>query len=171
MSKNQTEFNNRQKATTAKVYLKECPICFDLVKMAKNQKYCSVKCKGKVQYVSGKKSTENQYEKISGNWKKYCQRLLYFGGRKRDQLTWQIIFDKIKEQDFKCALTGVELTCQLEKGVSCKTNASIDRIEAGGSYTVANIQIVCRAVNSWRSNLSVDEFIDWCKKVSIYNEK
>jgi hypothetical protein len=169
MSKNLTEFNNRSLATKAKNYLKVCLICKEQFFMAKNQKYCSPQCKGKVQYVNGSSSTENQYQKINGNWKKYSQRLLYFGGRRRDKLTWQIIFDKIKEQNYKCALSGVDLTCYLEKGKKIHTNASVDRIVAGGPYTKDNIQIVCSSLNKWRADQSIDDFVDWCKKVVDYH--
>ena len=66
----------------------------------------------------------------------------------------------------KCALTGVELTCKLEKGVKCKTNASIDRIDPKGPYIKSNVHLVCAAVNKFRIDLPLDEFIDWCRKVA-----
>jgi hypothetical protein len=72
----------------------------------------------------------------------------------------------LEEQGYKCALTGVELTCILEKGTVCKTNASIDRIDPKGPYTKDNVQLVCAAINKLRVDMSVDDFINWCKKVS-----
>lgn len=72
---------------------------------------------------------------------------------------------QLKKQDYRCALSGVQLTCELRVGKRFLTNASVDRIEAGGPYTPDNIQLVCRALNSWRSDLTVDEFVDWCRKV------
>lgn len=48
---------------------------------------------------------------------------------------------------------------------------SLNRIEAGGSYTKDNIQLVCRAVNSWRSNMPLKDFIDVCKAVASYQER
>jgi len=65
-------------------------------------------------------------------------------------------------------LTGVELTCNLNKGMICETNASIDRILAGGNYEKNNVQLVCAAVNRLRTNMSVEEFIEWCRKVVTY---
>lgn len=166
MSKNQTK---RSRASTKKLYKRPCRNCGLITVMSKSQHFCTPECKGRYKYTSKKVTTESQYEKINGNWKKYCQRLLYFGGRRRDKLTWQIIFDKIKEQNYKCALSGVDLTCYLEKGKKINTNASIDRIVAGGDYTKDNIQIVCRALNYWRADQTISEFIDWCKKVVDYN--
>ena len=37
---------------------------------------------------------------------------------------------------------------------------------AGGEYNIENVQLVCRAVNSFRHNLTVADFIKWCKKVA-----
>jgi hypothetical protein len=76
---------------------------------------------------------------------------------------------KLQEQDFKCALSGVQLTCDLSKGVVSQTNASVDRIVAGGPYTEDNIQMVCRALNQWRADTSVVDFVAWCRKVVEYN--
>lgn len=72
------------------------------------------------------------------------------------------------QQGGKCALSGVELTCILQKGVVSKTNASIDRIDPKGEYVLGNIQLVCSVINKFRIDTPVDEFVDWCKKVSDY---
>jgi len=96
---------------------------------------------------------------------------MYYGGRKRDKLTKELILKKLEEQNYKCALSGVQLTCKLERGVKCPTNASVDRVEAGGPYTEDNIQVVCRALNSWRADLSVEEFVDWCRLVVQHSDK
>ena len=134
-------------------------------------KFCSEKCKGKWQYISGRLSTENQYAEISGNWQRYVGRLLYYGGRKRDKLTTKILLDQLEKQNFMCALSGVPLTCILKKGVHTPTNASVDRIVAGGAYTADNIQIVCRALNHWRADTSVPDFVEWCRKVVQHHER
>jgi hypothetical protein len=131
-------------------------------------KFCSPECKGKWKYTSGKITTESQYRDISGNWDRYVSRLLYYGGRKRDQLTKEILLRKLQEQNYRCALTGYPLTCKLEKGTRCMTNASVDRVEAGGPYTEDNIRIVCRAVNQWRSDLPTEEFVAWCQAIVDY---
>lgn len=149
-----------------------CVICGKEVKRrTRTQRFCSTACRGKWKYYSGEVSTDSQYERISGNWVRYTSRLLYFNGRKRDQLTREILMGQLKKQDFKCALSGVPLTCKLEKGVSCPTNASIDRIVAGGPYTADNIQIVCRAVNMFRGATSVTDFVEWCRLVVKFNDE
>lgn len=133
-------------------------------------KFCSAQCKGKWPYITGQSSTENQYAEISGNWDRYLARLLYYNGRKRDKLTKEILLSQLQKQNYRCALTGVPLTCQLEKGTVVRTNASVDRIIAGGPYEANNIQLVCRAINFWRCNTPLSEFVDWCRKVVSYHD-
>ncbi len=149
---------------------KACSKCGKLFKPKSGAHlYCSEECG----FESAKRSltTEKQYEVISGNWSRYLSRLLYSAGRKRDQLTRQILLEKLEEQEYRCAISGVPLTCTLEKEVRSWTNASVDRIEAGGPYTKDNIQLVCRGLNSWRSSIPMDQFIWWCEQVVNYSKK
>jgi hypothetical protein len=150
----------------------ECAVCKkEVQRRTRTQRFCSSACRGKWKYYSGEVSTDSQYERISGNWNRYLPRLLYFGGRKRDKLTRDILMAQLVKQDFKCALSGVELTCKLEKGVNCPTNASVDRVVAGGPYTADNIQMVCRALNAWRSDTTVEDFVSWCQLVVNFHKQ
>ena len=110
-----------------------------------------------------------QYERISGDWVRYFNRL----NRKdtRPLLTTEIMIAQLEKQNGLCALSGVELTCQLQQGVRFTRNASIDRIEAGAEYTPDNIQLVCSALNRWRSDTALDEFIWFCKQIAEYHTK
>jgi hypothetical protein len=144
---------------------KHCKVCQKIFKPKSGiHQFCSVPCKGKWKYVTGQLTTENQYRKISGNWNRYFSRLV--GKNHRYKLTREVLLRKLEEQDGKCALTGKELTCHLQLGKKCWTNASIDRIVPGGEYTEENIQLVCTAVNMWRSNLALHEFVEWCRAVA-----
>lgn len=150
---------------------KNCLSCDSLFSpLTKAHKFCTESCKGRYKYLIKDVTTESQYDRISGDWKRYLQRLVYSNGRKRDQLTVDILLEKLKEQNYCCALTGVKLTCLLEVGKDFVTNASVDRIEAGGPYIKENIQLVCKAVNKFRGNLSVEEFFWWCKQVVKHND-
>jgi hypothetical protein len=146
---------------------KSCIQCFaGYIAAHHTQKYCCVSCKRKAyQSNGGKESTKRQYELISGNWVKYFARLCNMSFRK-GFLTKQDCLDLLEKQNYLCALTGVEMTCNLIKGTVCKTNASIDRIDPKGLYTKDNIQLVCVAVNKLRVDMSLPEFINWCKKVA-----
>lgn len=142
---------------------KSCGVCGTEFKpYCGGQKYCSVECG--LEPAKKHWATEAQYKLISGDWSKYFSRLSGQHGRK-GQITRDDLLKKLEEQNNKCALTGVEMTCNLELGTKCWTNASLDRIEAGGSYDPDNVQLVCRAVNGFRREMSVEDFIDWCEKV------
>lgn len=108
--------------------------------------------------------TTEQYRTISGRWDRYFSRLCNTKAR-RGILTVNDCLQLLEKQDYKCALTGVEMTCILEKGKKTRTNVSIDRIDPKGGYRPENIQLVCTAVNSFRTDLSIADFIEWCRKV------
>jgi hypothetical protein len=131
----------------------------------KQRKFCSATCRHVYRNTS-----EVQYSHISGHWPKYLMRLQYTGGNRRKELTVIDMLEVLEKQNYKCALSGLDLTCKLEVGVDFPTNASIDRIEAGGPYIKENIQFVCKSLNFFRKNTTVDEFIWWCKQVANYNE-
>lgn len=148
-----------------------CPCCDNEFELkSKQQRFCSPKCKGAYKYRTEKVTTESQYELISGNWVRYLSRLLYAAGRKRDSLTREDLLTILKKQNYCCAISGLPLTCQLKLGTKVWSNASVDRIEAGASYTPDNIQLVCRAVNSWRSDMPLSLFISVCKAVANNNQ-
>lgn len=151
---------------------KACAACGEqFVPKSGAHRFCSERCKGKWKYITGVMCTENQYALISGDWSRYLSRLLYYGGRKRDQLTRDVLMAQLQRQNYLCALSGVPLTCRLEKGVVCPTNASVDRIVAGGPYTPDNIQLVCRALNHWRADTAVPDFVEWCRKVVQHHDR
>jgi hypothetical protein len=101
-------------------------------------------------------------------WREYFNTLLNAKDR-RKHLSFDDLLSLLRKQGGKCALTGVKLTNihhnDRLNGVVW-TNASIDRITAGGSYELANIQLVCRAINMWRGHLPLDMFIHWCHLVA-----
>ena len=113
-----------------------------------------------------KKSCGKRYRK-NHSWAGYLQGFLY-KNRKDQGLTLNILLKTYEAQNGLCALTGVEMTRITGQG-SVTTNASVDRIEAGGPYVGSNIQLVCFAVNSFRSDKSIAEYVWWCKKVVDYN--
>ncbi len=165
-------FNGTSFHLVTEVSSKSCVVCEnEFTPKSGVNKFCSESCKGRWKYITGEASTENQYKKINNNWRRYLHRLLYSNGRKRDGLTVNTLLEILERQDYKCALSGVDLTCQLTKGKRHDTNVSVDRITPGGPYTVDNIQLVCRALNSWRADLSIPDFISWCKKVVDHQTK
>ena len=63
-----------------------------------------------------------------------------------------------------CALTGWPMTMELANGV-VPTNCSLDRIDSNVGYEVGNVQLVCRASNVAKSNLTSNEFYKLCLAV------
>ena len=147
-----------------------CKVCGTLfTRHGGSHKYCSAVCKGKWKYISGEMTTESQYKLISGNWRRYFSRLCC-RCQKREAISVEDCLCLLEEQEGRCALSGVMLTCKLEKGKKFKTNASLDRKEAGGPYIKENVQLVCTALNSWRADTDLLEFIWWCGKVTAWQE-
>jgi hypothetical protein len=107
-----------------------------------------------------------RYERENNDWERYFKHLL--STKKDHSLTVAQLIGKVAEQDYKCALSGQELTCYHVRGKVIPTNASLDRINPGKEYNYDNVQIVCRATNNFRADTSVDEYIDWCIKVAFY---
>ena len=149
--------------------VKVCPVCGnDFVARSGVHKFCTETCKGKAKYLNGAVTTKRQYEQISGNWSRYFDRLL--GKGRRGVLSRQDLLDKLEEQDGLCALSGIPLTNTLTQGTRYQNNASIDRIEAGGTYAPYNIQLVCSALNGFRRDCTVTEFIKYCEAVTKHQQ-
>lgn len=150
---------------------KPCAVCGELFSPRSGiHKYCSTECKTKNNQNKGSMSCKKQYERISGDWTRYFNRL----NRRttfRPNLTTQDLLNQLEKQKGLCALSGVPLTCLLKQGTKYKTNASIDRVQAGGSYDPDNIQLVCTAVNKWRGDTPLLEFIWFCEQVTNHQKK
>jgi len=67
-------------------------------------------------------------------------------------------------QGGKCALTGWYMTMELGRG-TVPTNCSLDRIDSSQGYEVGNVQLVCRAANVAKSDLSTNDFVALCRSV------
>lgn len=137
------------------------------IKIQRTHKYCCAKCKDHANLTP----TSEQYEKLSGNWQKYFVTLLAQPHRRACGLTVDILQRVFDRQNGLCALSGEPMTCLRKSGVKYKTNASIDRIEAKGSYAEDNIQLVCVAVNKFRIDMDIEEYINWCRKVAYNADK
>lgn len=148
--------------------------------------YCSVECRKKAKSkrqrkhrldeANGGPTTYRTYQYISGHWDKYFAKILrtkryhHKNTGVAVDITPEDVIEVLKSQDYRCALSGVPLTCRLTSGVIYHTNASIDRINAGEDYTKSNIQLVAAALNNFRGNLSVEEFVAWCISVAQHHK-
>jgi hypothetical protein len=130
------------------------------------------------------------YKRLNNNWTNYLRtlcRLRHNAPERNKQFTHLELFELLEKQDYKCARTGVPLTCEVNteiivegdfskkssgrKRKTIPTNVSIDRIDNSKWYTLDNVQLVCLIVNIARNNLEIDEYVDWCRKVVEHSDK
>ena len=79
-------------------------------------------------------------------------------------ITIKDAWDLLTKQDWKCAITGKAIMLPSRtKGE--ETTASLDRIDSTKGYTLDNIQWVHKRINWMKSNMSMNEFVDFCKAV------
>jgi len=109
--------------------------------------------------VSQKEHSKKQY-RARGRF----QYMAYWANKwyKNGEISAFDIWKIAKKQKLRCALSGEKLTSE---------NASLDHIlpkSKGGLNTVSNIRLTTKNINMARKNLSDEEFIELCKKVSNY---
>lgn len=82
-----------------------------------------------------------------------------------------------KCQEGKCAISGIDMTHEVDKG-RVFTNISVDQINPSEGYTTNNIQLVCMGVNQMKSDMSMNELYMFCEailnnkeNVNIHKEK
>lgn len=79
-------------------------------------------------------------------------------------LTIEDITELLVQQNFKCALSGVEIYAGYN---SDKTQtASLDRIDSSKGYVIGNVQWLHKDVNVAKMALSQDDFIQMCTAVA-----
>lgn len=84
-------------------------------------------------------------------------------------ITPEDLYDLYIKQNGKCAISGMEMTHFIGQGRVIK-NISIDRIDSFKGYIKDNIQLTCLIVNTMKSDLDKDSFLDICK-IIIENNK
>ena len=162
---------------------RECLECrASLEGMQKTAKYCSSRCgwiarrKRQQAETTVTERTDSYYAYIANNWDRYFRKILRTKRARCKNipnltldLTPEDLIQKLKGQNYRCALSGVPLSCRLQSGTVYHTNASIDRIIPGGPYTSGNVQLVCSAVNAFRRDFSIEEFVGWCVAVAEFS--
>lgn len=111
----------------------------------------------------------NKPKKINYIWSNICK-----GARKRDigvQINYDFIVFLLKEQNFRCALTGIPLYVLYNKNkIVCGGTASLDRVNSEGIYENGNVQWVHKYINLMKLDLPEINFIVMCKKVASYKQ-
>lgn len=87
----------------------------------------------------------------------------YVGAVQRSK-AWNLTIEEaahiLKQQDFKCALTGLQIHAN---GPLESITASLDRKDNSKGYSVENIQWTHKEINMMRGTLSIERFIELCK--------
>ncbi len=76
------------------------------------------------------------------------------------------IFQMYDDQDGKCALTGFDMTLgSSEDRLEKQYAASPDRIDNERGYTLDNVWLVTARANSLKSDMTLEELLEWCTAV------
>ena len=84
---------------------------------------------------------------------------------KDSTITGGTLLDILKQQNFRCALSGCELTPE---------NVSSDHkipLSNGGKHELKNVHLVTRQVNAMKGTMSVEEFVSMCRRVADCSER
>ena len=101
------------------------------------------------------------YKGVGYKWfSKYFERKRSKQKQKTGSITIEDAYNKLEEQGFKCALTGIKLDWSETSGMS------IDRINSSVGYELDNIQIVHKDVNLMKNHFDQDYFIEMCKRIA-----
>jgi hypothetical protein len=101
----------------------------------------------------------------------------FYGAKNRainKEIEFNLSLDYLKElwnkQNGKCALTGINMDHTILEG-KIKTNGSIDKINPSLGYSKDNIQFVCNIINIMKSDMSIEQLINFCKLIISNNER
>lgn len=116
-----------------------------------------------------KKTYGDKIFKKHSSYKNYISTLLnHASKRKKDfNIDIQYLIDLYELQNGFCSISGVKMTHEHGK---VSTNISIDRINSEIGYVKGNIQLTCYIVNIMKSNFSITDFVDFCKKIVNFQE-
>lgn len=109
---------------------------------------------------------ENNCKKHRKNkWKNYLAQKANSRKREGSEILTEDNINKLyEEQSGVCKISGVKFD------IEHKWNRpSLDRIDNNKGYTVDNIQLVTWIVNHTRGELSIEEYLAMCKKVTKNN--
>lgn len=79
--------------------------------------------------------------------------------RRPAAVTAKAVMTLVERQDFRCAISGRELTPQ---------TASLDHITPlarGGEHGITNVWVVDQQINSAKGTMTLDEFLAMCRDV------
>lgn len=147
----------------------QCMDCYNQYMSDWNVTNKEVISKKKKEYYSKNKKhiREKSNAYWQGGWEQYLSDRFHsaqraakkrFDGRLRNLdfiINREFLFDLVKRQDYKCAITGMSMVHIWGD----MRSASIDRIDSSKGYTPDNVQLVCKCVNLMKNDRSNDEVV------------
>ena len=85
------------------------------------------------------------------------------------KITINEIWDLFLLQNRKCALSGMDLKFNSNRK-TCDGNASLDRSDPSLGYIIENVQWVHKDINYAKQEMTNNEFIEMCKKITLKNK-
>lgn len=115
-------------------------------------------------------TTNRRMKRQSGSMEIFLRELFTKSKSARQKkFDWKIepedVIELWKEQEGRCALSGVYMTHHLDRGERKEFNASIDRIRSNEGYIPGNVQLVCQRVNTIKNDLDEASLYWWVKNI------
>lgn len=113
---------------------------------------------------------KDKIRKKHSSAKNYISTLLNHCSKRKNKeynLDIQYVLDIYENQNGLCSISGLRMT--YEYGATA-TNISIDRIDSSKGYVKGNVHLVCYIVNVMKNQFSIQEFIEFAKKIVIYSQ-
>lgn len=150
------------------VWLVECIYCGNKRKLDKyhmeRNKSCGCQKNGII-----KRANYKGYQLISGSYWNSIKKNASSRGLELS-ITKEYIWELYLKQSKRCALSGADIHFP-EQFVHHDGTASLDRIDSSVGYIEGNVQWLHKDVNFMKQQFSEERFIEWCKKISIYNDR
>ncbi len=159
---------------TRERYKFECLICHygknGEWKTSLHNVFSKVGCKCSTQYANG--SLSKKWKGV-GEISKTLWNSITRGAKLRGhsfEITIEEAWKLFKDQNRKCALSGLELNFN-KKQRSKERTASLDRIDSSKGYTKDNIQWIHRDINIMKNVFNEEKFIELCSKIASHRGK
>ena len=109
--------------------------------------------------AKAKRHLSNVDEQNSGLCIESAQEASAEGG---EEITAARLMKQLHDNEYRCALSGVELTPSI---------SSLDHsipLSKGGQHVMSNVKFVHPIINTMKGQMTDEEFIGWCRKVSLW---
>jgi hypothetical protein len=118
------------------------------------------------------RTTENTHHGYYRNIRISWYNRIRYNAESRKRL-WSITMDdlanRMEQQQGRCALTGWSIYFPEIRDAG-EGQASVDRIDSAGDYTLDNIQLLDARINMMKQSYSQDFFIHACRAIAAHAE-